>query len=262
MGQQQSTNPNDKENELRKKRALQKAIKTSGLRYAQLTKIITPSPPGVYFKNPRILVLGRSQWGKTTLSVGLIAKIFVPYVDRIIAISPTFFTQPTYAPLRPFVGDGDAHTNEPTDETFNLIQEDVQSYYDSDQSLKTLVVLDDLSADYSTNTGRKGGFGRLILSAPHMGVSIVGIFHQATTVTATFRDNAEVIICFPVQRLEDYRIIDREFNPFNADEPDRRKSFMRIVRTAWREGAYITIIRIPRQQTICLYKFERVISNE
>jgi hypothetical protein len=217
-------------------------------------------PGGAFFNNVRILILGRSQWGKTTLAVGLFASIFLRYVDRIIVISPTYDTQPTLNGMRAFVKDGDSHSGLINEALLNAIIRDIQVKYAEDPDYKTLVFLDDLSADFYTNYGRKGAFAKLVLAAPHMGTSILAVFHQATSVTPTLRDNVEVIISFPPQtRLEYNRFVD-EFLPYNWADDEKTHALKEKIIPIWMNGGYVTVIRRPRQTPIVLNNFNEIIS--
>jgi hypothetical protein len=155
--------------------------------------------------------------GKTTLAVDIIIAYILKNVNRCFAVCPTFWEQPALKKLRLVKG---AFNRE---NVFTRVDDSVfERIY---QTLKkrpapTLLFVDDAAAEAATNKGNKGSFSRLCLAAPHLNLTIVGVFQRLSSASPALRDNAEGLISFIPTKIQDVDIIQKEFNP----SPAHRKS--------------------------------------
>lgn len=206
----------------------------------------------------RVLINGRSGLGKTHLAVGLVEKFFIPVVDIVFIICPSFFTQKTFKNLRRKVAKENVLAGHPTDKTFEIIKKRILKYRKIDRNYRFLLFIDDVSSDYSTNMGRKGNFASLSANAPHINLSIIACFQQATACSPAYRNNAEHIIVFPPADKSAYDIFVKEFNPYIYDKI-KSKLFLEEVSKIWNKGRFVYISRIPRHPTLAFEEFNKEI---
>lgn len=199
----------------------------------------------------RLIVGGRSTLGKTTLAVDLIVLRLMPVVRQCFACCPTFKQQPALQPLRDIPGAfPDSHIfTSVTDATFERIFK-----YLNKQRCKvpTLLFVDDAAGERATNLGNKGAFARLCLAAPHLNLSIVGVFQRLTACSNALRDNCEGLVMFFTTKKDDLDIVRNEFNGFLFEAPSER-IIDRILKLCWKSGRYCFILRPPRIAAIYYY---------
>lgn len=151
--------------------------------------------------------------GKTTLAVDIICEQLLHSVRRCYAACPTFWQQPALAPLRRVKGAFHKKSvfTHVDDQLF-----DAMFHKMSRDRVPTLLFVDDAAAEQATNKGNKGAFARLCLAAPHLNLSIVGVFQRLSSCSPALRDNCECLISFIPSKLLDVDTIVKEFNPSPA----------------------------------------------
>jgi hypothetical protein len=190
----------------------------------------------------RLGVAGRSTMGKTTLAVDIIRKCLIKDVRRCFAVCPTFWEQPSLAPLRRIKGAFTKNT------VFTRVDDTVFVHIWNELKRRpapTLLLVDDAAAESATNKGNKGAFSRLCLAAPHLNLSIVGCFQRFTAASPAFRDNAEGLIAFQPSRVGDVKTIVDEYNPCPARKGNR-DLINSVLEQAWRDHMFAFIHRVKR----------------
>ncbi len=214
--------------------------------------------PNKKHRSSRIFITGRSQSGKTTLCVDLIKKFFANRVDRIFVVCPTFYTQKKFEDIWDLVDPDDAYTERPTDETFDQIRSKIEEDLAEDEDLRFLLFIDDVASDNSTNKGRKGSFAGLSVESPHLGLSIIALFQQTKTCTASLRNNADNFIIFPPGDHDAIDVFNKEQNPYVYDK-ELSKKFLKAASEVWENNGFVFIHRPARIQPICFERFDRQI---
>lgn len=181
-------------------------------------------------KHPtRVLIIGRSLSGKTTLGVQLVAHL-MNQVDECIVCSPTYERQPTWDKLRPFVTVN--HDNLETvlsivyTKIKNTTQDDKKKKEDSENgqgkwsfldmisaepvkpstnnvakkaspiATRRLLVMDDVSYERALNEGNKGIFNGLCYNARWWNISILVICHKCSNIGAGMKENLDHLFIF------------------------------------------------------------------
>lgn len=200
----------------------------------------------------RVILSGRSTLGKTTLAVDIICLQLMHSVRRCFAVCPTFWRQNALLPLRAIPGA--FHKK-------NVFTQNIPQAFDriyntlvrEKTSIPTLLFVDDVAGDYSTNMGNKGTFAKLCTESPHFNLSIVGCFQQLIQAAPPFRHNAECLISFAPTRTSCVRIIKDEFNPCPAD-PLSEKKVRDALNHIWDNGNYCFLFKEKRSKTVSYYR--------
>jgi len=116
--------------------------------------------------------------GKSTWVVDVIMTRIIQDVNRVFAVCPTFWTQDQLAPLRNIQNcfTQDNVSLEVDDSVF----ENIFNILSISKHIPTLLFVDDAAADAATNKGNKGAWSKLCLAAPHLNLTIAGVFQRAT----------------------------------------------------------------------------------
>lgn len=80
-----------------------------------------------------------------------------------------------------------------------------------------LLLIDDCAADYSSNTGRKGGLPGLANNARWLNLSMIVITQNMSSVTPSFRDNCEAVMMFHTLNRKEQKYLFEERNPFRGN---------------------------------------------
>ena len=149
-------------------------------------------------KHPaRILVVGRSRSGKTTMGVKLI-EYLLPQVDELLIVSPTFKLQPTWDPIRESVYLAHDHVETMIDILDSVLIADTEGGHKEGTQIETkrLLVLDDVSYDRVLNEGNKGILNKLAYATHHLNLSILIIVHKSSNIGAGMKENADWLLLF------------------------------------------------------------------
>ena len=188
----------------------------------------------------RLLITGRSTLGKTTLATQVMCHLLLCDVKRIFVCCPTFNMQDTLKEFRNVPGaftKDNVFTNV-DEEAFDTISEIIEKTPD----IPTLLFVDDSGSERSTNRGSKGSFARLCIAAPHLNLSIVGVFQYMKMVTNQMRYNCEGLVSFIPCSIFDVDYIYQEFNPC-ATDADSKKVVRAALRKAYEERRFCFISR-------------------
>lgn len=152
----------------------------------------------------RVLVIGKSQSGKTTLGVK-VAEWLIPQVDETYVVSPTFEFQPTWAPIRKYV----TVAHDGPDAVFTALYKAIKnSMGDEEHKIGTkvetrrLLICDDVSYEKTLNLGNKGIFNGFAYNAVWWNLSILVMVHKTTNIGAGLKENCDALIIFNVVKKE------------------------------------------------------------
>lgn len=177
--------------------------------------------------------------GKTTLAVDIICAQLFKSVRRCFAACPTFWQQPALAPLRR------VKLAFPPKHVFTNVDDNLFDrlfHLFSRDRVPTLLFVDDAAAEQATNKGNKGAFARLCLAAPHINLTIVGVFQRLASCSPALRDNCECLISFKPTQLPDVDRIIQEYNPCPAEKLSK-DIVRRALSYAWDNARFCFIWR-------------------
>jgi hypothetical protein len=217
----------------------------------------------------RILVIGRSQMGKTTLSVQVVLNRF-PDMDRYIAICPSFHSQSTFDPIRHLFRHDDVYEN-PKADIFKKIFNDIKAFNTFAISKgrrrpNTFILLDDMTGNNIIHGSGKGTFAQFACQVTHFKASLMVISHDPKRVDPNFRKNAENFIIFPSESKYDTAWLEESFN---SRVFSLHHDFNDIVYQAWTGGKgnkevgkhFLFISSQPRQLSRFFSDFEYQIKD-
>jgi len=170
----------------------------------------------------RILILGRSLSGKTTLAVKLVQWL-LGEVDCIIICSPTFEAQTTWEPISPFVDKLFDETNGGAEAATHYVYIQAKK---SQFSKRILLIFDDVSWDPKMNTGSMGPLARLAFNAMHMNISLICVSHRTATITNSVRESADFLFLFNAQSDNEITDLSKTFTI-----PGTKKEFVSLFNT-------------------------------
>lgn len=149
-------------------------------------------------KHPaRVLIVGKSQSGKTTRGVKLVKKL-AKEVKEVIVVSKTFQLQDTWDDVRDKV----TLWHDSPDAVFKTLNSKIKDELgDEDRKIgklntSRLLVIDDVSDERATNAGSKGVFSGFIYNSVWYNMSIVSICHKMAVISPAMRENAEFVLLF------------------------------------------------------------------
>jgi hypothetical protein len=97
---------------------------------------------------------------------------------------------------------------------------------------KILILVDDLAGTVTVHGSRFSPFANLSIQTPHWNTSMIVITQQPTSISPSFRDNAEGIIVFPSEGELEIEWLKRCYQSLIMETTDMKK----IILTAWRGG--------------------------
>jgi hypothetical protein len=215
-----------------------------------------------------MLITGRSQMGKTTWVVEFIGKCMLSQITRLIVVCPTFRMQSCFDPLRRYVKESDIHDCISVD-TFKRISRDIfrvqkeLSQCNSD-SERILVLVDDCAGSNAIHGNRQGAFAHLAVQTPHWNTSMFVITQNPTSVSPSFRENAENVVIFPSEGEAECLWLKRCYQSIGM-EADLME---RIISLAWRGGRedneewgkhFLLIMATPRTRSRFFIDFKKEI---
>lgn len=153
----------------------------------------------------RLLIIGKSQSGKTTLGVKCI-EYLIPQVDEVYVVSPTYEFQETWAPIREYV----TLYHDSTATIFETLKSTISNSIGHEDAVigqrietKRLLILDDVSYEKNLNQGNKGTFNSFAYNAVHWNLSLVVIVHKTSNIGAGMKENCDGLILFNTINLKE-----------------------------------------------------------
>lgn len=163
----------------------------------------------------RILVAGRSNSGKTKLTMDLLLPTILPSIDRVILSSPSAEQQGLTALLKRSgkLKEEDIYTD------FNeMVLNDMMVKVKKTGKAKrkqVLIVVDDQGTKEAMNKrGQKGVLAEFAANARHMGITSVLLVQGIGMVTKAMRKNIDHLIFFKTIDMTEADILIEEFNDF------------------------------------------------
>lgn len=148
----------------------------------------------------RLLVIGKSQSGKTTMAMKCLERL-ITQVDETYVVSPTYEYQPTWEPIRPYV----THYHDDPAAVFKAIQGAINSSFGDENhkmgtkvEKKRLLICDDVSYHRALNEGNKGILNGMAYNAVWWNLSIVCIVHKTANIGAGMKENCDGLIILNV----------------------------------------------------------------
>lgn len=173
-----------------------------------IQEILQRHPALEKIKHPcRIIVIGRSQSGKTTLAMDMI-QYLLPQVDELIICSPTFNMQETWGPVRPYV----TLHHDSLEVILKTLMSKIKEYVGDDEKnigkkipTKRLIVLDDVSYEKALNQGNKGALNGLCYNCVWWNITLLVICHKLVNVGAGMRENSEHLLLLNNQNMAEVK---------------------------------------------------------
>lgn len=133
-------------------------------------------------------------------------------IEKVYIISPTYELQPTWDPLRRKLEDADHYVSgEQYTRSYTDIKKKLQKQ-PKNQMKRTLLIIDDASAERSLNEGAKGDFSWLVYNSVWMNLSIVCITHKFSAVSPAMRENPEHVIVFTLLSTKEVEALTEQIN--------------------------------------------------
>lgn len=175
-------------------------------RVKHINKDISSKHPAIVnIQHPcRILIIGKSQSGKTTLAADILMWLH-SQVEQVFVCSPTFDHQPTWQNVSKYVSQKFIDLDSALDH--------ITEYLDTTQAgVRVAFFLDDVSFDYMLNTGSRGKLAALTYNAVWRNLTLCVVAHKVTTVTLALRENVEHLILFKTINHTELKTIAQAFS--------------------------------------------------
>jgi Cdc6-like AAA superfamily ATPase len=189
----------------------------------------------------RILYIGRSGTGKTTLMVKKLKEWFKETKKKnteLIVISPTAPLQEIYKGISKRITKYFSDIDEGvTNQIYELCLKNAKK---KTKQKEIVIIIDDLGeSNFMKRCTKQNELNHLIVTARHMKVNLVFLFQRMKQATNSLRDNCDVIYLF---KVED---VDQKKNFKNAFCGELTvNQFDRLTEEAWREPyGYLKIDR-------------------
>ena len=167
----------------------------------------------------RILFSGRSGSGKTTNGAAFLTELMDTEHgwDRIILVCPSALTQPLWVDFWEDneLDDDDRHTVYKTGMIDELQEAIRAARTEGEEGDRVLLILDDLAAENVVHegSGRQGEFADVANNARHIPLSVWVFTQNLTSVSPSFRDNADALVLFRTFNLDEIKILQNQLNP-------------------------------------------------
>lgn len=156
----------------------------------------------------RLMVVSRSQMGKTTLMIKLMAYYWLKYFHKVYIFCPTFHQDKKWAAVNKFVKAGLIKVYYTVD---SMIIKDI---WNKNKTLKDdiLIYFDDCvgQKDFKINN-EQGIINQLVSKGNHANISTIWVVQKFTQCSTIMRVNAEAMITFYVQSDDEKKYIWKEF---------------------------------------------------
>lgn len=157
----------------------------------------------------RMLIVGKSQSGKTTLATKVV-DFMLPQVNKVFVICPTFNMQPTWKGVKDKIDTDQVYTSgEMYTNAYEKIKANVMANY-KDQ--RTMLIIDDVSAEGSLNRGGKGDLAWLVYNAVWVNLTIICVAHKLSSITPALRENLEHLVVFTLLNPQEVKKLADEIN--------------------------------------------------
>jgi len=171
---------------------------------------VIPKPPF------RLMVVSRSQTGKTTLIVKLMYRYWIDIFDKIFLFVPTYREDNIW---RLFDADIDRNIIVETKLSEARVKakwiycrKEQQKALAKGNRLQFLFFFDDCGGETGFNVTKPSGvLNQLAIKGNHTGISCIYIIQKVTLASTTMRLNSEAMLCFYVMQENELKAIYAEF---------------------------------------------------
>lgn len=168
----------------------------------------TPTRKNIMLTPPfRLMVVARSQMGKTTLMIKLMVYFWVKMFKKIYIFCPTFHKDTKWSAVNEHVKSGKI-------KIYNNVDSSVikKIWSKCVATEPVLFYFDDCTGqpDFKVNN-EQGVINQLVCKGNHSGISTVWVIQKFTQCSTTMRANAEGLITFYVQSEDEKKYIYKEF---------------------------------------------------
>lgn len=152
---------------------------------------------------------------------------FIPQINRIIVLCPTFRRQKTFDPIRSFVKEKDIYT-QPNNASLKKVMQELEFNLNRAdatgvESEKVLVIIDDVAGQSVIQCRRQGPFANFAVQSTHWNVSLFVLTQQPTCCDPNFRDNAEHITYFPSPGECSYNWLKKSYTCLEMNKHDMKE---------------------------------------
>ncbi len=168
-----------------------------------------------------------------------------PFINKnkkkvnLVIVSPSAPKQEQYKPLLPSVK---AWYPEMNEDTASDLFEISERNFRSKRKKQLIFVIDDLGeSSWMKRATKNNRLNELVVTARHNNVHLVFLFQRLNQATPSVRDNADIIISFPLENREARKQFHKQFAGDLTE-----KQFDEISRRAWGKGRY-SYLKIDRR---------------
>lgn len=166
-----------------------------------------PQPPF------RMMVVARSQMGKTTLLIKLLQYFWIKQFEKIFIFCPTYGKDKKWNLLNEYVSSGQIQVfSTVKNNTIINIWKKCDSIRNKRPGAKFLIYFDDCTGQKDFKVNQESGMiNQLVCKGNHSGISTIWVVQKFTQSSTIMRTNAEALITFYVQSDDEMKYIWKEF---------------------------------------------------
>jgi hypothetical protein len=187
--------------------------------------------------------VGKSRSGKTTLAAAFLYYDYAKRFKNIYWLCSTLFDQDTFLPLQQYIKKDLVWTHA-TDENITKL---LTKHYELGKK-KSLIVIDDQTAEAAINRGSKGLWAKMIYDLRWMNLSMLVMTHRISGVTVALRENLEHLIVLDLGNRKQLSVLEEEFNFMET-----KKEFVNLYRKEISNTEFGTL-HFNLIPPICVYK--------
>ncbi len=201
----------------------------------------------------RILYIGKSGTGKTTLMLKNLEVLKKKTKAKVILFSPTAWRDKVYKSKKKLI---DIYFQEVDEKAISFINKTMKK---SSQKKKYIFIVDDLGEDTTLTRGYKDNPVRdLAIAARHYDVVFIGLYQKPSQPPPILRENAELVFAFKITGDDNKKFFWKNY----LDELTK-KEFEELVEFVWEKPYdYLIIDRREPGGKVKLYKNGKIIKNK
>lgn len=116
--------------------------------------------------------------------------------------------------------------------TAKIFNAQKQSLKNTGKKIRFLVLVDDCAGSNAIHGNRQSPFAHLAVQTTHWSMTLIVITQNPTSVSPSFRENAENVAIFPSEGELEYQWLRRTYQSLAMEEDLMKK----IITTAWKGG--------------------------
>jgi len=179
----------------------------------------------------RMMVVARSQMGKTTLMVKLLLYYWLKMFNKIIIFCPTYSKDATWRCVDRYLGEKVDVYPVVTSGLVRKIWAKADEKKKENKEFRTLIYFDDCTGQEDFNTQNPQGImNQLSSKGNHSGISSIYVVQKFTQCSTTMRTNAEGFLTFYTQSEAEKKYMWQEFG-FGS-----YKDFKEVINTSTKDA--------------------------